>query len=877
MRHSFRLGRGARWLPALGATVALAVVPSVASADGGSNGYDVHGAANPTFDPEYTNTPYLAWTGESVRLEKCIPNPGLTVGDLNQDGATATFQLEGWTGDHTDVTTAPQLTPSTVKLFISHDYRGQGAGEAGGICAEGDYIANTPGLARIELDVDANTVNNGKAGHGPVYAALAHQFIAAWMNLNTPSLTHMGSSAFDADPQNDPTKDYPTTINDPGGTGATTAGDTPAYLGVKVTGTFPLTGNPAIEAQVGSSSITLPQDWALLASKLAVDFTPNNGTAWSQNAADDWDTSGDPRNEEGHVSGECATDNNPFNVAFQAGDAGTYGALDNGDNCGFQTDNGVANGNELGPFSTATGELSSNDTIGPYDPTDPADTSLPDGDLNAYDAPMPAALIDVKMAPNSAPTSTTSTDTSGIGSLQAANKTQTYSRDFTGAPTAHNLYAPFYDAYIPATARPTDNSSGIDGAFGNDFTGFLDIPGGGFYTQYGAGLPGEYHFWDTADLHSYQDGTSNCLNYSRDDNPEGQQGDASNVYRSGASGNDEVDVYTDQNGEAQVEYVPGDGAFFDRLGADKNADGGCDLQGISTLGSAAITATAEYPYKPTNFPQMKSATVTETVHSLFDTALRFGPTGTSPADSNERIVIAHAQDIDGTPYGDEAVCFSADKETEGITRFAGYVNGVYYGDTSLNPGLQAEGLGRLCLNTDENGNAAVAVLNSNMTATDVIADYVDEGLLRDISVDFSDPSSTGGTPPTGPVTQPPANPTVPVITVDVPKSVVVATAPTLAKVDSINPRLAGALKKSHKVQLTKLKSVQLFSPLHGHHYLVIRVNSKSRSARVVITMRVRSGSRYRTIHRTLRVKTNRNVKVNVSKSVSQIKGARLAG
>ena len=56
-------------------------------------------------------------------------------------------------------------------------------------------------------------------------------------------------------------------------------------------------------------------------------------------------------------------------------------------------------------------------------------------------------------------------------------------------------------------------------------------------------------------------------------------------------------VYTDQNGEAQVRYVPGEGYWFDNLGAVKNADGGCDLQGITSLGTASITATAKYPYK----------------------------------------------------------------------------------------------------------------------------------------------------------------------------------------------------------------------------------------------------------------------------------------
>ncbi len=833
MRHKFRLGRGARLLPVLGTTIALAAaVPSIAAAD--------TGAGNTAgFDPQGTNTPYLAWTGETVRLEKCIPNTfGLTTFDLRALGAEASFNIESWTGDHTDQTTAPQFQTPTIKLFISQDFD-QGAG---GICAMGDVVANTPGLARIELDVTGLAQPDGQGGYGPAIPFLAHEFLAGWMQLNQPSLTHMGSSNFAGDPG-------PTQINDGSGSGNPTAGNTPDYLDVKVTGTIPLSGNPQIEQMVGQSSVTLPQDWAVLANALAVDDSANNGTAGTGNAADMWDTSGDNNNTSGHAPGACDSYPQSADTLLApviTGDSGAYTTpLDNGDNC--------SGGGEYGPFSYLSDggtALSTNSTVGPFDPTDAPDTDLPNGDLNAQDAPMPAALVDLAIAPNSG----SSSDTSGVGSLQPADKTVTYSRDFLGDNANGNLFAPFYDAYIPATARPTDNSSGIDGAYGNDFTGFINIPGNGSYSQYGPGSSGLYHFWDTAVLDSNIATTTTCLN--NGSNPPAGIG----TYRQTPSGPNEVDVYTDQNGEAQVQYVPGEGYYFDNLGADKNLDGGCDLQGIDVLGTASVTATAEYPYKPTNFPQEKSAPLTETVHSLFDKALSYVPKGTGTEDQNSRIVISHAQDIDGSPYGGETVCFTTNSVNVGVTRFTGYVNGVYYGGAIPVQDPNGPGQDRTCLQTDANGNAAIEVLDSNPDTVDVIADYTNEGLLRHIDVDFGTPGSSSGTPPSGPTaTQPAETPQV------VPA---VGTAGTTAP---------GNVRSIQHIVRTRITVMRLVIPKRGTHFVMLRVQSTHRTARVALTLRVRSGGHTRVVYRTITVRTNRMIKLVVPRTVTRIKGVHLIG
>src|SRR5580692_3094017 len=130
MRHKFRLGRGARLLPVLGTTLALAAIPSVASASS-------TGATAPGFDPQTTNVPYLAWNGEQVRLEKCVPADGLTFQEFNEITSISTPD--------------PTINPTTEKIFYSFDFDNG----SGGLCASADVVSLNPGIARIELDVSA--------------------------------------------------------------------------------------------------------------------------------------------------------------------------------------------------------------------------------------------------------------------------------------------------------------------------------------------------------------------------------------------------------------------------------------------------------------------------------------------------------------------------------------------------------------------------------------------------------------------------------------------------------------------------------------------------------------------------------------------------
>ena len=72
-------------------------------------------------------------------------------------------------------------------------------------------------------------------------------------------------------------------------------------------------------------------------------------------------------------------------------------------------------------------DSSTSPTSGPFDPNFPNETYLPDGKVDAGDAPMPAARIDFAIAPN------TPGSTNGVGSFTSASKAKVYSINDDGS------------------------------------------------------------------------------------------------------------------------------------------------------------------------------------------------------------------------------------------------------------------------------------------------------------------------------------------------------------------------------------------------------------------------------------------------------------
>ena len=166
-----------------------------------------------------------------------------------------------------------------------------------------------------------------------------------------------------------------------------------------------------------------------------------------------------------------------------------------------------------------------------------------------------------------------------------------------GTASDHNIYAPFNQQWIPATAAGPA-ASGVDGEAANNFNGFL--------------VNGLYTNWDVAaTLVTALGGNTNCL-LRRE--PRLNIVDLTSwdkQFRQLPSGAQNIVVYTDEHGEAQVSYTPGTGMYFDNVGAIMNDNGGCDLQGIDVIGTSNITATARYPYQPVTDPAKTSVAAHE--------------------------------------------------------------------------------------------------------------------------------------------------------------------------------------------------------------------------------------------------------------------------
>jgi hypothetical protein len=328
-----------------------------------------------------------------------------------------------------------------------------------------------------------------------------------------------------------------------------------------------------------------------------------------------------------------------------------------------------------------------------------------------------------------------------------------------------------------------------------------------------------------------------------------------------------VVVYTDEHGEAQVAYRPGTGFYFDRLPVIRNDNNGCDLEGIDVLGRSIITAVARYPYQPVSDPDHTSTPLTKTVRSRFTKFLSYFPKGPGTANADARVVVAHAQDIDGTPFRNERVCFFVDDEVDGSFGFTGETGRT--GARLVVNGSEAPPLGTadLCRYTDANGNVAIEVINSDPQSINVTALFVDEGLLRSIDANFAVAGSNGGP-------NPPANGTSPVPPTG--GAVVVPPAgtpsPAVVPVQSTSGSGSGgsapagpagpATPASVTARSATVRIARISKSKHGKRFLVIKIKSQKKFATVKIRL---IGKKGRTLKRmTRKLRTNRVIKIKVS-------------
>lgn len=748
------------------------------------------------FDTQEANVPYLAWRGEHVRLGYCDNGESIPATD------NVSWALEDWSGDP-----ANGSVPVPQEMFgTRHNING---------CVYTDFVSQKAGVAFIKLVVSDPTTGAN---------LFEKQFMVGWMNLTTPIVTGGGLvNAGDCNLQQlESTLLFslpdPFRVCDP-------KIDNRHLITATVKGTIPLLANFS-EWGLGDH-LTMPDDWAKWANVAARSYLDHSTADYITN----WDIH------------DQMTTSPDTHVASLVCDLGTNlpGTTDTVDNCPLTTGTApnttTTFGNLFGGFSTVFGTLSrANNSIGPFDPLYPQDTLLSDGNLDAGDAPMPAAQIDVDIQPNSGSV----TDTSGVGFLYPSFKSEHHSRDNLGTSAAHNYDQPFYYQYIPATDRPMDAAgsspyaptggaqpSGIDASSDADgFNGFL--------------WNGLYQNWQFAYEKSYGPlAPSHCLNY------RSLPGD-NLTYRPLPSGYNSVSVYTDEHGQAEVNYVPGMGFYFDNLGALHNVDGGCDLQNIDPIGTANVNVTARYPYQPVTAIDPAAAPVHYVVHSLFSKTLAAYSKGPGPENANVRVILAHAQDIDGSPLQNEVVCWSQ--------QGAGYIHlfpTSQAGGTILDQNgatvavinaLQAKQgyfidpfSGRQCTTTDANGNTAIEVGNSEGGSVDVMSEWMNEIVFRDIPVNFSTNPGTGNLADSGPISHIPS-PTQIKLASSAGSTIQVG--PVLVDGKAVKTKTIKSSKNATKKALHKIRLARVIKPFHGKRVLQVRVNGTKGLVALRITIKL---------------------------------------
>jgi len=764
--------------------LAAGVAVSPASATVPTRGYDTQEA----------NVPYLAWRGEHIRLGYCDNGNSLA-------GLTASWALEYWSGDP-----ANGSVPVPQEIFGErHTFNG---------CVYTDFVSQKAGVAFIKLVVsDPETGAN----------LYEKQFIAAWMQLNTPTVTPTGPISTTAGDFCGPSGNELVRLIDPFRVCDPTK-DPRTRITATVKGTIPLLANFG-EWGLGDH-LTMPDDWNKWAQVAA--------RSWSDHQTSDYVTNWDIHDTiasapEGHVPGpqcDAASEVNPV------------GTTDTVDNCALTINNVATFGSTTGGFSTVFGNLSrALNTIGPFDPLYPQDTLLSDGNVDAGDAPMPAAQIDVSIAENSG----AANDISGVGYLYPQEKSESHSRDGLGTNAAHNYDQPFYYQYIPATQRPVDPAGSSPytaggGAQPSGIDGSQDAEAmSGFWWN----SSDPYENWQFAYETSYHpNADSKCLNYQSI--PSGNL-----TYRPLPYGDSSITVYSDEHGQAEVNYVPGLGMYFDNLGALKNINGGCDLENIDPIGTADVTVTARYPYQMVTAGDPAAAAVHVDVHSLFHKTLAAYSKGPGSANGNVRVVLAHAQDIDGSPLSNEIVCWSAQGAST-ISVFPGSAAGGDILDSTgtlvahIDYGQARSGSfydrgERLCTTTDANGNTAVDVSNSEGTTVDVLAYWLNEVIYRDIPVNFGAAGAPGQTlADQGPVSHVPT-----------PTQIKAATAvtggvtgPVLLDGKAVKTRVIKSSKKAAQKVLHKIRLARVVKPFHGKRVLQVRVNGKAGLVALRITIKL---------------------------------------
>ena len=942
---------------ALGVAGASAQTPAQLAPNPGP-GYNgsLPGTPNPSTDvypsvtavadgPQTANVPTLAWAGEAVKLVACDKN--IYTRDDSPLTQTADWSMENWTGDQGDAE-LPTLDGNQGDVIDSFTNGSNGFFKPNDLpendgkdCVTATIKSTHSGLWQGKLNVYHLDTNEGSDDEVTDYT---EQFIVIWMNPTQPtitessvtSLSYPGGSTIDqitttpglvnlvggqtldltsglpeSGPFNetgylgDPSGGNPSTFNPSEWPGCQKGHDdcqNDSYLGqdtpkhnnglidIRVSGTFPIedlgvaTTNQqffgSIDGGGNPGLITLPAQWPALAGLLADSSVKGSSPGSDPNL---WDIHGGPTNADTHPE-VLSTSGTPC-------PADTFGAVFTTSHLTQLLD---AVNNCLGSdyyFSRVFGDVTSGDTatVGPYDDEAPNETLLSDGRLNADDAPMPALPVTVSIAKNAG-----GTDLGGVGGLYSANKELIYSHNFdANTSTLGNLYNPYYYEYIPSTDRGYNESSGITGIAGDDFPGFDLI----------SNRSEPYKFWTALDPSSNNGANTDTICLRRSD--AGYNGDSNSGSDGGpeyypepdTSQADSVIVYTDERGEAFVDYNPGDGFYLNNLiqpdppstvagGSDTGGpvvigdNGVCDLQKLynQEIGYSSITASAQYPYQGVDYKNPPASTpLVKIVKSLWNKTLTAYPSYTGEAQTSD--FVTTATDINGQPFAGEIVCFTIQGTGSGaftgaITTFGQEIQnnaGTIVADTTGDKYLSDDGSfgNGYCVRSNWLGEAGIQVSGS-VTGVDVTATFVDEGgLTRDVTTTLGGAPVSDGTPPIGATVIPQAAPVATTGTSGGGSSSGGSGSSNSGVTGSAPVTILPLVAHAKTANVCKVEGLRLVRGRNGKYAASFKLScSSSKSMSVMIHAYKANGKLLRSYRIT--VKTNKAVSVNVGTKVAHV-------
>jgi hypothetical protein len=671
---------------------------------------------DPSLDPQTTNVPYLAWVGETVKISKCfftkqhpdlLQKPGPIDELMTSRGF---FDITGWSGVDENFG-GPAFTGYDNGAGVEPTREDFGHTRIDRTCFSVVIKSDKPGLAPVDLEVwQGTTADNHdiRRDKGGATLVAQHRFLVIFLQSVKPTIV-----------------EQPSTAQGAGGVGDVVAADgsstfTPAVgqnldetyglVKINIKGTFPLGAN---WASLGKATVTLPDDWAWLASHFASDKTNNapGSTPWRWDIHDDQST-GDglfgigglltdpfhPNMGLSPVLGANANKLPDHNVdsfclnKWFGTTAGTNLTNDAVDNClGGLPFGDLA---DYGPFSNING---GHVAIGPFDQLRPFTSVFSDGNLNQWDAPMPALQVNVKLA------------SGDVGSLESADKSDVYLENSAlESAYPHNLFAPFYKAYIPAVGVSgntdpniaanygafSEGRSGVYGKYENNVPGFIWPEYTGFFM--GHNNEGVYDYWHAYSL-GYRDGDNACYDTLGDPYPL-------------PTGNNKVAVYTDEHGEAYVRYYPYTGLTLSPDGNNR-----CDLASTNGLyGTGHITATSVYPEKwPTWDAESKdSNTLVKTSRHLASKTLKCIAKGTNEGFCVETILGFNGAPIEGAKVKFTTSGDAANMDPDSVL-FGGFdTRGQVIWDNPDNDDY-------VVLKTNSEGQAGIVITHSQNVCIDV--------------------------------------------------------------------------------------------------------------------------------------------------------------